>query len=90
MDHRNLYKAIIVEPNRKPSEPDYYGTLTVQSAGVSFGKSSAELVKWAKEILPKLTEGAYCVIYRIDEVEVCRVKKEDVGSAVQTDAGSHS
>jgi len=78
VDRRNLYKAVIVEPNRKPGEPDEYGTLTVQPTGVRFGHDSAELIVWAKEVLPKLTDGAYCVVYRIDEVEVWRAKKEDV------------
>jgi hypothetical protein len=84
----HIYHAIILEPNLKRPEPDEYGTLTLPPTKVRFGKTTLELIEWARAELVKLSDGAYCTIYRIDEVEVWKVRKEDLPDNVEADPGS--
>jgi len=88
MDRRNMYKAVITEPNHKPGQPDEYGTLTIPPTGVRFGHGPEELVTWAMEALPKLTDNAYCVIYRIDEVETQQITKAEAVKAKELKAAA--
>jgi hypothetical protein len=85
MDH---FKAVITEPNRPAPAPDKYGSITIPPAGIYFGVTLVGALDWAKAILPALTEGAFVTIYRLDEVEVERVTREEAISAGQgTDSG---
>lgn len=85
MDH---FKAVITEPNRATPKSDVYGTLTIPPAGVYYGVSLVSALEWARKTLPKLTDGAYCTFYRLDEVEVEQMTKEEAVSAVTPTVGS--
>ena len=85
MDH---FKAVITEPNRPVQKPDQYGTMHIPPVGVYYGVSLVRALEWARLTLPKLTEGAYCILYRIDEVEVEKMTREEAVSAAASATGS--
>lgn len=67
------YKAVIYEPNRPDPKPDRYGTVTLPANPSYVALSPVPLRCWAKDELSGMTKGAYCVIYKIEEVEVERI-----------------
>jgi hypothetical protein len=85
MDH---FKAVITEPNRPAPKVDKYGVLVIPPAGIYYGISLVGALDWARTVLPKLTEGAYCTFYRLDEVEVEKMTKEEAVSAATPIVGS--
>jgi len=85
MDH---FKAVITEPNRPSPKTDEYGTVTIPPAGIYYGVSLVNALDWARKTLPRLTEGAYCTFYRIDEVEVEKMTREEALSVATPVAGS--
>lgn len=73
------YRAVIHEPNKAAPEPDRYGTLTIPGEQSTYGPNPVPLRVWAKEALTKCSPGAFCDIYRIEQVLVeviqqCSVK----------------
>jgi hypothetical protein len=85
VDH---FKAVITEPNRPAPKIDEYGVLVIPPAGIYYGVSLVNALDWARKTLPRLTDGAYCTFYRIDEVEVEKMTKEEVVSAPTNTSGT--
>jgi hypothetical protein len=68
------YRAVIREPRKAPPKPDQYGTYTLEGDKSTYGPSPVTLHAWAALVLPKCTEGAYCDIYKVEEVFVERLR----------------
>jgi len=75
-DYQSYY-AVIRDPNKAQPVPDSYGTLTIPGAQSTFGPSPVPLRKWAAALLAECSTGAYCDIYRMEQVWVERVAQAE-------------
>jgi hypothetical protein len=75
------YKGIIYEPNRPASEPGKYGTVIIPANQSMSANFPGAVRRWAKDALRTAAPDAYCVICKIEEVEVERFTREEVINA---------
>jgi len=76
------YKGTIVEPLKTGKAiPDKYDTMMIPAQTVMGSPSLVAIRDWAALILPRCSKGAYCVIERIDRVEVERITQEEATNA---------